>query len=141
MRISDWSSDVCSSDLALGITRRHGPPSREALQAFCVFDTWGSDSSTLHVPDCGGRRDMQSRATLERRNCVSRPADAAISFSPIKSDVSGVGLKLGCAVDAMKKRSAWISIQHPANEDTPTTVRKPELARIHYAISQTIEIG
>src|SRR3546814_9850757 len=71
---------------------------------------------------------MQSRATLERRNCVSRPADAAISFSPIKSDVSGVGLKLGCAVDAMKKRSAWISIQHPANEDTPTTVRKPELA-------------
>src|SRR3546814_4818992 len=105
MRISDWSSDVCSSDLALGITRRHGPPSREALQAFCVFDTWGSDSSTLHVPDCGGRRDMQSRATLERRNCVSRPADAGISFSPIKSDVSGVGLKLGCAVDAMNKRS------------------------------------
>src|SRR3546814_6623796 len=52
--------------------------SREALQAFCVFDTWGSDSSTLHVPDCGGRRDMQSRATLERRNCVSRPADAAL---------------------------------------------------------------
>src|SRR3546814_18814007 len=81
---------------------------------------------------------MQSRATLERRNCVSRPADAAISFSPIKSDVSGVGLKLGCAVDAMKKRSAWISIQHPANEDTPTTVRKPELARIQYAISPTI---
>src|SRR3546814_3245254 len=66
------------------------------------------------------------------------PADAAISFSPIKSDVSGVGLKLGCAVDAMKKRSAWISIQHPANEDTPTTVRKPELARIQYAISPTI---
>src|SRR3546814_19490152 len=81
---------------------------------------------------------MQSRATLERRNCVSRPADAAISFSPIKSDVSGVGLKLGCAVDAMKKRSDWHSIQHPANEDTPTTVRKPELARSKYAISPTI---
>src|SRR3546814_9762521 len=29
MRISDWSSDVCSSDLTVG----HGPPQRQALDA------------------------------------------------------------------------------------------------------------
>src|SRR3546814_19743436 len=56
MRISDWSSDVCSSDLIVG---KHG-----------AFDRLGA--SLAHLLHAGARVEL--RTVLLRSNCAQLPA-------------------------------------------------------------------
>src|SRR3546814_13450876 len=68
MRISDWSSDVCSSDLA------HAQRQRlvEAWQAVLRHEPAGA-AVTLQVEALRrGTRDHRSTAGIERRDCCER---------------------------------------------------------------------
>src|SRR3546814_2683359 len=58
MRISDWSSDVCSSDLRAVDLQRHGPDVGAALGR-------GADAGPL--PDVGLRRHGAGKLGLGRR--------------------------------------------------------------------------
>src|SRR3546814_13407670 len=104
MRISDWSSDVCSSDLVIKISARlvqellAGDVSAEK---FAEFHGWGQGSddmpnpferslrrgeliSAISVVDCGDEDDNQ----LEFR---FGPPDPAVSPFRLTSRLDGVG--------------------------------------------------
>src|SRR3546814_1760870 len=59
MRISDWSSDVCSSDLGAGWTAGNAQPADYATPAaFKELSDWNGASNVL-VNDYGVRRDIR----------------------------------------------------------------------------------
>src|SRR3546814_19539669 len=61
MRISDWSSDVCSSDLSIRIAVRDWTPGNGAMQVLIGGPTLGLSSwaaSLLHDLGGGRRLDM-----------------------------------------------------------------------------------
>src|SRR3546814_13937402 len=62
MRISDWSSDVCSSDLPEVQGRLHRP--RRAGKA----EGGGSEPPALHLHGGGGHAGVRRRDHPERRN-------------------------------------------------------------------------
>src|SRR3546814_2597060 len=69
MRISDWSSDVCSSDLVIGEILKAGMPARRAHHA----PTRAYRRRTVR----GGRHRDRWRATTDnsgRRSCRHKPA-------------------------------------------------------------------
>src|SRR3546814_3512617 len=74
MRISDWSSDVCSSDLASRpqlSARRAGFPRNPLLHSgiFWGYATFGSGGVALfHISVQAGRFDP---ATANRRGCIA----------------------------------------------------------------------
>src|SRR3546814_4038580 len=61
MRISDWSSDVCSSDLEGG-ARKAGGVCGETHANRCVFEVWHPD------PDVERRQDEDERVRVRRRD-------------------------------------------------------------------------
>src|SRR3546814_1144418 len=69
MRISDWSSDVCSSDLGLTVT--HSTPPQGAL---------GGDRVTRQPPTCNGNVDEATRVLItmvgmaKKRRAAEQPA-------------------------------------------------------------------
>src|SRR3546814_15194228 len=72
MRISDWSSDVCSSDLTLGGLARRLFAAREALRA--------------RYPDDG-----------ERRRALGAALTEGGALDPMKADADAVARRLGAA--------------------------------------------
>src|SRR3546814_20779693 len=60
MRISDWSSDVCSSDLSSDIS-----PSMKATTALCQH-TWQHVSSTPFTDRCWMNSDAEKGGSRER---------------------------------------------------------------------------
>src|SRR3546814_13308882 len=62
MRISDWSSDVCSSDLMCSMTR--GPASCPS------FVTWPTSSTVTFFPLA-----RRSRSPVNSRTCATLPGD------------------------------------------------------------------
>src|SRR3546814_17914136 len=88
MRISDWSSDVCSSDLGTEIGKLHGPPVEQSLglhraatvaTAFLAHD---GDVAAAHLPAasswigcCGASqrsgKALRSEARRVGKECVS----------------------------------------------------------------------
>src|SRR3546814_5663078 len=91
MRISDWSSDVCSSDLAstagavVSFEARFTPPSsrRDGQGWGCCYvkgRIWGCGPSAFHG-SCGsfhrGRSDGRAHDTLVITRLAARPLGAA----------------------------------------------------------------
>src|SRR3546814_3721383 len=71
MRISDWSSDVCSSDLGRG---RRNP--RAARCSGCAVGASGSAHATSNRRDRRGDRDTSfGRRCWQRRRLKKREAD------------------------------------------------------------------
>src|SRR3546814_7108223 len=91
MRISDWSSDVCSSDLATcrkSLPRRDGTVSLRPVSQQCQFCSMRGSAMAVHVE----RKDAVTTIILDRpaaRNAVDRPTADALrqAFKDRKSVV------------------------------------------------------
>src|SRR3546814_19281113 len=91
MRISDWSSDVCSSDLGLhrrihqhGFWRRPSPePHRQALQSSALIRKGPTNMSTAQLDNPAN--DIRTEGFFPRTMAQSDPAiAAAISKEPTR---------------------------------------------------------
>src|SRR3546814_7464189 len=90
MRISDWSSDVCSSDLTDLYSRR----AREDVSALC--DPWGRPRRT--AAGCGNRQGRDGGAD---RRCAALGAERSLVAAAARSgDRDGVGLDAGAPAGA-----------------------------------------
>src|SRR3546814_9781734 len=74
MRISDWSSDVCSSDLSVAGFQKEGLPRPAAIGVFCASlgKLADGDSAVLSGPLNGARpapRSEIGRASCRERVC------------------------------------------------------------------------
>src|SRR3546814_17923420 len=79
MRISDWSSDVCSSDLLLQERLRHG---RHPALAMCA-------ANAVAVPDPAGNRKLdKSKATGRIDGMVALAMAAGVEAMTSKNKVS-----------------------------------------------------
>src|SRR3546814_12517304 len=101
MRISDWSSDVCSSDLgAMGITgkaiapkcaptvaQRASPEKKGAEAPFFSFAIRGVSATAASTADAGRRRNAKpagSSGQIGRASCTGRgEKEGEISVVPI----------------------------------------------------------
>src|SRR3546814_855813 len=79
MRISDWSSDVCSSDLASRFTPARRSPRRRHM----------TGRETAHFPaeagHAGGGID-RARRSRPRGRSYTMPHDTSLRFSPAPAD-------------------------------------------------------
>src|SRR3546814_18062117 len=80
MRISDWSSDVCSSDLIAGFTRSTGPSCREPFASAApmggariaiarmvsAYSTWATDGGGTWIVG-NGEKGAEGGRSEERR--------------------------------------------------------------------------
>src|SRR3546814_5216678 len=87
MRISDWSSDVCSSDLAGGARQQHGDGDRDADHHHHDHHTHErkADSEITHgrVPSPSYGR-CRSRQAATRPATVRRAKDGTTTMKPIQ---------------------------------------------------------
>src|SRR3546814_1696395 len=89
MRISDWSSDVCSSDLAPNAGARNGADIRD-----CVYQTLGQTFGSVSVDDRPSRvceiEDIVTAGTHEERiyiQTVRRVADGSVVSSLVRFSI------------------------------------------------------
>src|SRR3546814_19503498 len=98
MRISDWSSDVCSSDLS------------DMQFSFCAFDRWFKVNPVVkygikrygehcgksdHWRLCQGRRSHRgNHPVLSTQGAVARTGQAIRQYSPLRSEERRV--RQGC---------------------------------------------
>src|SRR3546814_15698790 len=103
MRISDWSSDVCSSDLASGVTNMQtkrpqfefGGSASISYGTFDrkegVFDVTGPLSDTVAVRFTGVLRDSDSRMDYTPND--RQLAQASITWRPSdRTDITAIGI-------------------------------------------------
>src|SRR3546814_3469247 len=86
MRISDWSSDVCSSDLRPGVTRdrREGDATLLGLE-FRVIDTAGyEDEDPETLP---GRMRAQTIAAVREADAALFLIDARAGLTPLDEEI------------------------------------------------------
>jgi hypothetical protein len=114
-----------------------GPPGRESLEPFCVTDVGRPDSFTLPVPDRRWGRDSDSGTTLERRNRVIGPADAAITFSPVEAMRINV-VAIGSTSVGSQQHRGGIHDARCDEKPSASTMRKFERRSVDYAICPTI---
>src|SRR3546814_2654268 len=94
MRISDWSSDVCSSDLADAWTRQHGgiaaaTPAEAAKGADVVLTCVGNDDDLAQVT-LG--RDGAFKAMTKGALFVDHTTVSARIARPLSVEAYGLGL-------------------------------------------------
>src|SRR3546814_16376266 len=85
MRISDWSSDVCSSDLLGGQPFLHLEPARIAVEDACEFRN-ADDAVLRQIGDrrlAGDRRHMMFAVRLERN--IAQQHDLVIAADLFES--------------------------------------------------------
>src|SRR3546814_4989071 len=74
MRISDWSSDVCSSDLEFNCTRSAGVSGEAELHGVCALWRWPRGPSILTAQAPGRRiacRSVRHPATCDQKSASS----------------------------------------------------------------------
>src|SRR3546814_2380824 len=115
MRISDWSSDVCSSDLAEQAKRRGG-----GIEfAVGVGELAVEDPAPVHLRARLLQRRKHRRQVLAQRQFVQRPAGAAL--------VPG---RLELRVKGRRHRVAGVGVQRSEEH----TSELQSLMRISYAV-------
>src|SRR3546814_12404962 len=79
MRISDWSSDVCSSDLApddwTGLTSPVAPELGNKYSPQTSLDEDTTDSERRHQPELSRAKDIEIKAPIENE-CEIDPVDS-----------------------------------------------------------------
>src|SRR3546814_13417896 len=101
MRISDWSSDVCSSDLRLTVDRRQ-------------LDPRGSFALSARITDASGRlmfiTDTPNSISFDDRPAIDMGTITLVKTQDRKSVVKGksgsVRVNLGCRRISNKKHNA-----------------------------------
>src|SRR3546814_4330929 len=92
MRISDWSSDVCSSDLA----RAAVPESRDAVGVDEIFgDAWVDDPGFGEAVEQAYRdpllRPKRTQSHWQKRDREKRPPPQALPFPWLAKAIAFVG--------------------------------------------------
>src|SRR3546814_13867706 len=115
MRISDWSSDVCSSDLCLGLSFRsadqHHRPACQPSAAKGRPRLWRDAdpyAARNRLHDAGGR--MNGEAGLWRRLTLRL---GILSVAPVRSEERSVGKECGSTC-----RSRWSPYHSKTNYTT-----------------------
>src|SRR3546814_6169103 len=116
MRISDWSSDVCSSDLVTLAARDGTFTAKGTTQASRLFG--GSTASLL-----GPQTDLDLTARLAERKA---DLDGRVSSDAFRLGISG-GLDLG------RNRSDGLQLAFVLRSEEHTS-ELPSLIRISYAV-------
>src|SRR3546814_7724709 len=124
MRISDWSSDVCSSDLAI-----KGAVPATSTQPVGVPDVLQAEvKATVSM---AGQGELSDRAVVIDASTGGRQAQVAASAAPIADGGSmhdmpeGVMAKPGATVEAVAEATLRALFQHsPARVDRPYQARK-----------------
>src|SRR3546814_9897220 len=102
MRISDWSSDVCSSDLLSLCARARGtPPPRRSRQVADDANTAGAmyPDQSLYPADAGPALCRRINNTLQRADQIEHQEGTLTRdwFAPIVADAeAGFGGPLNC---------------------------------------------
>src|SRR3546814_18890846 len=88
MRISDWSSDVCSSDLAHGYSASKGIPGLRRAQASYYARRFGVelDPETEVVVTLGSKEGLANLA-----QAITAPGDVVLAPNPSRSEERRVG--------------------------------------------------
>src|SRR3546814_12760566 len=104
MRISDWSSDVCSSDLLSRIAQRGETAIGEnGGQVQLALDAIGPGDAQRYWPgrvDGNDRRQLAGRLRFRRVMWFIRHGDNPVpspSVSPNSFSISAIGMKIGSA--------------------------------------------
>src|SRR3546814_8827612 len=108
MRISDWSSDVCSSDLAVGPSIPPNAVSSEAVDQFKVnvgvssfeLDFWGRVRSLSDA----ARASYLATVEGERAFRISLIADIASAYLSLRALDARIALAVG-TLESRNKRS------------------------------------
>src|SRR3546814_8892336 len=111
MRISDWSSDVCSSDLAAAAgTLGARAPQRERA--------------------CRARLRRHQQAVLQRRHAPDLAARAAAGACRADAATDAGVVEAGCG--ALSGACLWCTLDHPRSEEHTSELQS--LMRISYAV-------
>src|SRR3546814_6449365 len=138
MRISDWSSDVCSSDLLSGIGRlRDIPRPGHAIHD----DPLGIMAHAIDVRN----RNAALFEQLEDRG-LARQAGKCLGINPfISTNVEGDRAAVAADFRIPARTPAWLPLQHchasadqplnlPGERSEEHTSELPSLMRISYAV-------
>src|SRR3546814_8349161 len=107
MRISDWSSDVCSSDLAVSNPTSHGTGGRSSATGACEhWSTARAVPSSIYACHAVGalksRLNVWGRVIRLWRNCGGAPPDASRSEEHT-SELQSL-MRISYAVFCLKKK-------------------------------------
>src|SRR3546814_2230499 len=99
MRISDWSSDVCSSDLALSDTGRHGRPSHNPPSRRLSADASNTGTLTLF-------RSSDANPAVEQvvLKCIGLGPERGQHSRALESTCQG-GLRLGVSGKVLRQHT------------------------------------
>src|SRR3546814_6297401 len=133
MRISDWSSDVCSSDLTSGSTRAARAMERagETLQ--------GIASNQLAVEGKKREEEQRRREALARVDMVNAGADYEISVdaeqAQFTQDVTAGSIQYSKAGEEWSQRLARLAAPQPPDDRSDEhTSELQTLLRLSYAV-------
>src|SRR3546814_9705453 len=112
MRISDWSSDVCSSDLLLALLPRYRAEGKSYVTI--AFGCTGGRHRSVHCAERVARtlRDAGHAPTVVHRNLDSAPQDGLEGKPPPASPAPGgkrYGYWIACPAIKPCRSSEWIS--------------------------------
>src|SRR3546814_9523185 len=126
MRISDWSSDVCSSDLISG---RAFPPRRRRAGGDVGTDAGGQAGrrrGNLHRAQHGGKSGGVRKPRPRDDPPLRRPADGARGVSGAEgrseehtSELQSL-MRISYAVFCLKKKNTTYTHSKTASQHTPT---------------------
>src|SRR3546814_6945579 len=122
MRISDWSSDVCSSDLPEGFLRDRFDEARAACRDYCGEESFEIFLLERVIASSHGQMPQRLRRLMtemiERRICTITVATATLT--------EGVNLPLDHIFLTSHKRRSWDKVReeehkHELSSLMPTT--------------------
>src|SRR3546814_3169904 len=130
MRISDWSSDVCSSDLLLALLPRYRAEGKSYVTI--AFGCTGGRHRSVHCAERVARtlRDAGHAPTVVHRNLDSAPQDGLEGKPPPASPAPRSEehtselqslMRISYAVFCLKKKTKHKSNQYNHNRHTDST--------------------
>src|SRR3546814_4643708 len=128
MRISDWSSDVCSSDLAQILA---------SVQAFCLDDFEGLAHRFVAVRQQHERKFMLGDEVVVRLHAVARHAEnIGAGFLELRVQITEIQAFLGAArrvVLRLEVDDQRLALERAQRSEEHTS-ELPSLMRISYAV-------
>src|SRR3546814_7691609 len=123
MRISDWSSDVCSSDLSTSCARPTGPRAR-CIAADVRYPTQSANSNSNTAAKRAVTRSPNTCASVWPNSTPSSRTPHAVRSEEHTSELQSL-MRISYAVFCLKKKN---HIQHNQHQLTTNTLN---LTKIH----------